>query len=247
MSEERSEKLRNLYDTCKALILDSSHVVEEVEKYRLDFKPPRTSVVILAESHAHTTQKEFRRLLKDNFRHYDGSRCRYVNYVYCIGNSESYALEREYPTRRRTSQYWRILYSCLHQVSNNSDFHEFEGGESKDRVGRKQELIRNLKNNGIWLLDSSLIGVNILAAETRKQIIGICWETWLKDLISQLKNEGLLCVMTVGASVHEMLSQDLKEMGLAIVKLDQPQNRLKGGYWKNYKRIYDACERYGLK
>lgn len=226
------------------MIVDSKGVVEEVEKYRNDCRPEKTTIVLLAESHAHTSQIEFRQLLREDFLHHDGSRCRYVNYVYCIGNSESWALESEHPIIRRTWQYWRILYSCLHLIRRNEDFHEFEGGSSEDRVKRKLALILDLRRKGIWLLDSSIIGINLLENKTRKKIIRRCWESKLQDLFSELMTDGLRCVITIGATVYQILEPELTTMGLEVVREDQPQRR--GSYMSNYRDFFRVCQQYRL-
>lgn len=147
-------RLEALYDRCKQLVLDSKAVVEEVDKYRNDWKPPKTTFVLLAESHAHTTERQFAQLLKRQFNHKDGTRSRYVNFVYCIGNSESFALEHRMETRSPTTQYWRILYSCLNPIRRNEDFYKFEEGSSEERASKKAVLLNDLKKAGIWLLRS---------------------------------------------------------------------------------------------
>ena len=238
--------LEALYDKCKELIIDSKDVVEEVEKYRRDWKPTKTTIVLLAESHAHTTQEEFNRFLKSDFQHNDGTRCRYVNYVYCIGNSESFALEHEDVTKRKTYQYWRIFYSCLHVVSDNSDFHDFEKGSSEDRVKRKKELLHELARNGIWLLDSSIIGINVLDNEARQLVFSKSWEFRLEQEFKALMTEGLKAVIIIGGTVNEALRSKLQLMNLDLVKVDQPQRRLKGGYITNYGLIYKTCEKYRI-
>jgi hypothetical protein len=239
--------LEALYEQCKELILDSKDVVEEVEKYREDNRSKKTSIVLLAESHSHTTQQEFNRLLKTDFRHSDGTRCHYVNYVYCIGNSESDALEHEGATKRKTSQYWRIFYSCLNHVKQNSDFHKFEHMLPEDRVSFKTNLLSDLKKNGIWLVDASIIGINVLDAKARNQIIKICWEARLQSLFRELKDEGLTCVIIIGGTVNEALRSHLEEMKLKVIRVDQPQRRLKGGHVRNFQIIYKTCQKYKLK
>ncbi|MFI5421628.1 MAG: hypothetical protein ACHQ1H_11730 [Nitrososphaerales archaeon] len=66
-------------------------------------------------------------------------------------------------------------------------------------------------------------------------------------MFEKLKSEGLVCVMTIGATVYETLHFYLDKMNFDVVKLDQPQARLEGGYWTNFKRIYNTCQKYGIK
>lgn len=219
-------------------MLDSKAVVEEVEKYRKDWKPPeKTTVVLLAESHAHTTDAEFDSLLKKDYTHSDGTRCRYVNFVYCIGNSESYALENEETTPHATSQYWRVLYSCLHPPSEDG-FHKFEAGSSKDRVARKIGLLTELKDAGIWLLDSSIVGINVLDREARRDVIRKCWDKRLASVLKGLKKRDLRSVILIGRPVELELRPDVSAMNLDVRAVLQPQAHVKGGYMRFYKRIH---------
>lgn len=225
-------------------MLDSKAVVEEVEKYRQDWKPSKTKVVLLAESHAHTTQAQFNRLLKKDFHHRDGTRCRYVNFVYCIGNSESYALEKETSIRSSTTQYWRILYSCLNPIRGNRDFYLFVSGSSRDRINHKRKLLNDLKKARIRLVDASIIGINVLDIEARRDVIRKCWNSRLASMLKRLRIAGLRSVITVGSPVSDELQSDLEEMKLEVKTIPQPQAHVIGGYLSYYKLIHQTCQKY---
>ena len=132
--------IHETYYECRELILDSPEVVEEVEKYRQDLKPKKVRIVLLAESHVHTTEKEFSKFLKKDYLHNDGTRCKYVRFVYCLGSSESKILEKPEPAVRRRGQFWRILYSCFHRINATSDFALFDGGSDEERLEQKDQV-----------------------------------------------------------------------------------------------------------
>jgi len=233
------------YRACRDLLLDSYEVVEEVEKYRQDCRPKTVKVVLLAESHVHTTEKEFSKLLKKEYRHSDGTRCRYVRFVYCLGSSESQVLEQPELAKRRRGQFWRVLYSCMHPINSNSDFLPFDGVSAEERLNEKISLLGELKANGIWLVDASIVGINGLDREARDEIIQKCWETSVGQTLRRLKD--LKQIIVIGETVHKALADELKEIGVNVDKVPQPQARTPGGYLPYYRKISDICQRYGVK
>src|SRR5947208_15221372 len=97
---------------------DPLEVVEAVEGYRNFWKPERVAVVLLAESHVHTSHEDFAHkwsFVKDAA--YEGN---FVRFVYCLAYGERKLADM--PSNRGTWKFWRILYSCLNPVTKNKDF-----------------------------------------------------------------------------------------------------------------------------
>lgn len=232
--------LHETYYECRELILDSPEVVEEVEKYRQDLKPKKVRIVLLAESHVHTTEKEFSKFLKKDYLHNDGTRCKYVRFVYCLGSSESKILEKPEPAVRRRGQFWRILYSCFHRINATSDFALFDGGSDEERLEQKIKLLGELKSNGIWLVDASIVGINVLNKKTRIVVMKKCWQGYVGQTLKGLKE--LEKVVVIGETVNQALSEDLKSLGVEVNKVPQPQAHIPGGYLPHYRKIFYTCQ-----
>jgi len=231
--------IRDTYHACRDLILDTPDVIEEVERYRQDCKPEVVKTVLLAESHSHTPEKEFSQFLKKECLHDDGSRCRLVRFVYCLGASESQVLEYPEAARHRPWQFWRVLYSCKHQIKATSDFISFDGVSSEQRLKNKLELLDDLKASGVWLVDASVVGINGLNRDARIEIMQTCWQGYVGQELRELKS--LKKIVVVGDTVYRALSKELKELGVEIGQVPQPQKRVEGGYVPYYQKIFKFC------
>lgn len=97
--------------------VDSYNVVREVDRYRNYWRPSRTNVVLLAESHVFTSDEDSRARIdysnyKDLIPDYPEG---YVKFVCCFGYAE-HTLLREAPhgmkLRSGTPQFWKILALC---------------------------------------------------------------------------------------------------------------------------------------
>src|SRR5438094_9128906 len=148
--------LRKSYDKIKWVIEnpESFEVVEQVEIYRNLWKPDQVKVVLLAESHVHTAQEDF---LEWSYGTNPTYRGRLVRFVYCLGYGESLVKISSNPG---TSQFWKILYSCVNNVSDKQAFAPILKSmtENRDqRLTNKVHLLSKLKDAGIWLVDASII------------------------------------------------------------------------------------------
>src|SRR5713101_840056 len=87
---------------------------------------------------------------------------KFVRFVYCLANGES-SLVPAVPGNPGTSQFWKILFSCIHQVSQNKDFGPIlRSTPDNVRIANKIALLLSLKQAGIWLMDASVISINHL-------------------------------------------------------------------------------------
>src|SRR6266516_3342231 len=136
--------LREAYEKVKQILEDpdSYEVVEQVETYRNLWKPASVNVVLLAESHVHTNQDDFLEWSYGENPSYGG---RLVRFVYCLGYGENLVKISSNPG---TSQFWKILYSCLHRTSKKHDFGPILKSLTRDkdrRIANKILLLQQLK------------------------------------------------------------------------------------------------------
>ena len=128
--------------------VDSYEVMKEVERYRQFWRPDKVIVVLLAESHVRTSQKEFNHhwsYVSDPV--HQGN---FVRFVYCLANGENTLVSSPVSRNSGTSQFWKILYSCLHKVSTKEDFGPLLRSTSTEkRIRKKIELLHGLRQAGI--------------------------------------------------------------------------------------------------
>jgi len=251
---EKIKKL-NLLENCN---MDSLDVVEKVSEIRNYWKPTRgnVKVILLAESHVHTTDDDFKVLSNKSIllKRLPGYPLEFVRFVYCLGSGEDELLNGNIKNNRGTRQFWKILYSCCNKIDSNSDFGPIlKKTPFNERIINKIKILENLRERGIWLLDSSIIGIAKSkkgVVKTRpnkgytKKIINICWENYTKHLIEESKPR---YIIVIGKGVYGTLCDKLSEMGFSgyegnLTVIEQPQARLEGQqHLDNLKEIYKVC------
>ncbi len=131
-------------------VLDTFEIVKEVERYREFWRPPKVRVVLLAESHVNTSHEDFVHYWSYGADpEYQGN---FVRFVYCLANGESNLVN--IPSNKGMWQFWKILFSCLNEVSGNADFAPILKGSTSDfdrRMQNKIRLLLKLQEAGIWL------------------------------------------------------------------------------------------------
>ena len=112
--------------------LESMQVVECVHKYREYWKPRKIKVVLLAESHAYTSESNFK--YKISKKYYENLALaqypeNYVRFVYCIGYGENQILDNKKTNNDLknpgTPQYWKLFFSCIHTIEKIMISHQF--------------------------------------------------------------------------------------------------------------------------
>lgn len=153
-------------------------VVELARRYYNHWRPKKTKVILLAESHAFTTTNRAlhgpgldESVLRDN---YFGPR-RFISLVYCLAYGENDALEGKAKDKanKGTPQFWTLFAACSsrgvdHVATTNSKktFSSsfaadlLKGGNLpvEERLKAKLEVLEDLRDRGVWLLDASVFG-----------------------------------------------------------------------------------------
>jgi len=125
--------------------IDSLEVVKQVEEYRQFWKPRETKVVLLAESHVYTDEKDYE-MECDRFilhRIMPNYPLRFVRFVYCLGYGEDRLLTRRRRDRKNTGtpQYWKILSSCVAENENDLKFHKVLKTETRCMHARALRIV----------------------------------------------------------------------------------------------------------
>jgi len=237
--------LRDCYDEVRrldsGLEIDSLEVVEEVSRIRQFWKPESVKVFLLAESHAYTRQSDFVNSWEIPRTVHHG---KFVRFVYCLANGESSLV----PSVRRnpgTSQFWKILFSCLNQVSSNEDFRPvLRSTLTQKRIANKIELLSSLKKAGIWLMDASIVGINRMDdPKARRSVLDYC-KSYIGPIIGGLKPK-LEHVIIIGATARDALRSKIASLGIDSTLIPQPQSHIPApGYFQFYKSYFEVCSKF---
>jgi hypothetical protein len=249
------ELITKKFSNCQ---LDSFQTIQCVEDYRNYWKPKKVSVVLLAESHVMTTDRDSQVTLNNTLNQKSelpDYPQRYVRFVYCLGYGENELLQNPEDLESKntgTWQYWKLLYSCNELVDSNKDFARIlkkSTPKLKERIQNKIQLLRNLREKGIWLVDASIVGVNNLSKKDRMEIIKMTWDNYLHHMLFSLESD--FHILTIGKTVNAALQESDKSIDYEERRgglISQPQARLsKQDRLKEYQQSYTICHRFAQK
>ncbi len=236
------KKLRSCYEKLRPIIgkdIEPYESVELVEKYRQYWKPNRVRVLLLAESHVFTTDKD-RTIKIPDIPGLRGYPKEYAKFVYCLGYGEKDLTEgNSHPKKDGTPQFWKIFYSCDHNIKGNKDFDPILLSKTKDdkqRLKNKINLLKSLKEKGVWLVDASIVALykngKKLTNSVMSSVIQTSWEGYIKEVIEKSNPEHIIII---GEDVARII-------GTKYSVIPQPNAHLKEKeHLTNFKKYYKLC------
>lgn len=224
--------------------------VGRVERLRQYWRPSRVRLILLGESHVYTTSGELVSRLKARKEYPRDLPRGFVRHVYCPGYGENELLDDPIldPPNRGCSQFWKLLFACVCAVSSPSQFHPLLKGRSAlgNRLAQKLSLLDQLRQRGVWLLDSSIVslyrpsGEGKPNARTIQLVQQSCWDDYVERVVVQAKPEGVLCV---GSGVAAALSSRLDRTTIPWEKVPQPNARLsRADHWATFQKCYKLVQ-----
>lgn len=236
------------------LKVDSLQVIHKVEDYRQYWKPKKIHVILLAESHVYTSDSDFSYTSDSEITEMLLNRypTNFVRFVYCLGYGENSLLGNPQLEQRNTGtpQYWKIFSSCTAESDSDLGFHRVLKTKTRnitERLLNKLEILYEMKNRGIWLVDSSIVGLYNPSKGRKdkragRKVIDICWRNHLKEVIKEAEPR---LVIIIGKWVENILSKRLNFMKVQNITIPQPQARGSSEWQlKNYKKYQNLCSRY---
>lgn len=232
--------------------IDSLEVVKQVEEYRQFWKPERIKVALLAESHVYTNEKDFE-IECDGFilhRIVPNYPLRFVRFVYCLGYGEDKLLTRKRPDMKNTGtpQYWKIFSSCVAENEDELGFHGILSTKTPSfitRLHNKVSVLQKMKDKGIWLLDTSIIGLYGTGQKNREnfeKILETSWKNHVSNLLTEVVPKHII---VIGKGVGSILRFNLRNLGVPFTVIPQPQARVTSECqlenYKTYQRICAKC------
>jgi hypothetical protein len=240
-------RLRTCYDKLQKILGHATEPYESValvEEYRQYWKPEETRVILLAESHVFTRDAD-RLITIPRLPRLPGYPTQYAKFVYCLGYGEKQLTENTlHPKRDGTPQFWKIFYSCNNCIRDSRDFTPILSRTNyEQRIRNKIELLVCLKQNGIWLVDSSIVALydngKKPGYKTMESVIEQSWQGYVRGVIEEAAPEHIICV---GKVVSNLLEGEIKKMvGSHYTTLYQPNAYLSSEHhmrsYKSYSRI----------
>lgn len=228
--------------------VDDFNSVNLVEHYRNYWKPEKVNLLLLAESHVHTSQSE-RSITFGSISELNGYPSNYVKFVYCLAYGEPQLIKhRNQPKRDGTPQFWKLLFSCINQVNNTTtSFRPILKTGTRNfnqRLANKIQLLIDLKKNGVWLVDTSIAAIygnpNQVSEKEKMSILKTSWDCYVKNLVIQCNPT---CIIVIGKRVDSIVASDLtKHFNGRYRTLHQPQARLSSKeQLNNFKKYYTRC------
>ena len=250
---ERRRDLRKCYDE----ICQLDHQVEEsfetialIEDYRLYWKPKVVNVILLAESHVQTSDSERDALISqiEPIAALEGCPRNYARFVYCLGYGESELLSTDKVRKNSgTSQYWKLLFSCLKDVNPQDAFLPIlkRNRQFLQRIKNKISLLQGLRDSGIWLVDASIVALYNQAKKPPRrkldEIIRVSWEKYTREWIATERPSKVICV---GKTVSMVVEQDARDLvgEKNYTAIDQPNAQITSKkHFENFQTVGSIC------
>lgn len=203
-------------------------------------------VVLLAESHVFTSDadREYKTKPIEGLGSYPEQ---YAKFVYCLAYGEDSLTEGVgHPAVDGTPQFWKIFFSCLNEVESNAAFAPVLKSETrtKQRIKNKIQLLKSMRDSGIWLVDVSIIALydrgRKPATKLMAKALKASWHGYTKNILQNALPEH---VIVIGKGVGKIVEPELIELvGNNYIVLPQPNAHLSAEYHlENYRSYYGLC------
>lgn len=252
------DKLRALHGKLSQLLApyfnqaESYETIKLVDEYRQYWRPDssnKVNVILLAESHVFTTDTD-RQFKINPIESLPNCPMQYAKFVYCLAYGEDSLIQsNNHPAVRDGSpQFWKILFSCVNKIESNESFSKILKSRTKNdeqRILNKIELLKSLRDRGIWLVDASVMalydGGKKPSANVIRQAIRESWLCYTQNVIQEANPNHII---VVGRGVAEIVEPYLKTLEKKYTVIPQPQAHLSAQeHLDNFKLYYDLCNK----
>jgi len=208
------------------LTFESYPVVKLVNDYRLYWKPQRVKTILFAESHVFTNELETAFKHTINLPNYPTS---YVRFVYNLAYGQSDTQSESVPNNGGTPQFWKLF----NEIAGNR-FRVVNNQNPKDKLEQKIHLLKFLKDNGVWLLDCSIVGLyqngQKPSINDMNDILVTSYLNYCKPILLQEQPENIL---VIGKSIFNLLQLELRQLNAHVDWIHQPNARVSSDKRRN--------------
>jgi hypothetical protein len=224
-------------------------VVQSVDAHRRHWRPERVHTVLLAESHVYTRESECVKMKSHSFIEPNDTTSLFVRFVYCLGYGESDFVGSDLSLNEGTYQFWKLLSSSIEPPSENSfaPFLKTRNRNFAKRMEAKYRLLNQLKEDGVWLMDASILalygpGKCKPRPAIRKKIIESCWDEYIHRQILEVNPHSII---VVGKGVNDVLQNQLAKLrpGIDVNCVPQPQGcRTTKRIEEMHQAVFTLCQ-----
>ena len=241
--------LRACYDDIAKLLgadAESYESVALVEEYRRYWRPDKVRIILLAESHVYTTDADREYELRDIYGLPDYP-TPYAKFVYCLAYGEdSLTQGQTHPAVDGTPQFWKIFHSCMNDPTAVAAFSPVLKSRTTitQRIENKIRLLKDLKNCGVWLVDTSIMALYDGGKKSKHKLMTHALRTsWLGYTRQVLQDAAPEHVIIIGKGVAKSVEPELQEdMGTRYTVIAQPNAHLSAEqHQENFKTYYRIC------
>lgn len=216
------------------LTFESYPVVKLVNDYRLYWKPQRFKTILFAESHVFTNELETAFKHTINLPNYPTS---YVRFVYNLAYGQSDTLPESVPNNGGTPQFWKLF----NEIAGNK-FRVVNNQNPKDKLEQKIGLLQFLKDNGVWLLDCSIVGLykngQKPSVNDMNDILVTSYLNYCKPILLQEQPENIL---VIGKSIFNLLQLEMRQLDAHVDWIHQPNARVAPDKRRNINKVSFNC------
>lgn len=225
--------------------LESYETVKAVQAHRDYWKPKEVRLVLLAESHVFTPDKEresahidLKKINHEVSLKLEGIPPDFVRFIYCLGCGENELLDENIEKNSGSPQFWKLLQAC---ISGPEKFREIlKTGETnfQKRVRNKVQLLTEMKNRGIWLVDASVVALYPKEKNQNnlKMAINTSFDEFVEPLLKDIGNPN---VIIIGKGVDKLIGQKCLKV---IDVISQPNARpSKKENQINFNNCHEMC------
>jgi len=218
-------------------------VVNAGERHREYWRPEEVRVLLLAESHVYTKGEECVPMKGPDQYGPEGVPDAFIRLVYCLGYGEREYAGLNLANNAGTWQYWKIFSSCAYRDgAPESDLVlKSISPIAMDRISAKINLLRRLRQMGVWLVDSSVLalykpgGIKPDRA-IRDRLLQVCWDEYIGHVVEAARPRQ---VVVIGQGVSQAIGGRIKSItNRQPLTLGQPQGL------RTRSQIADAYETY---
>jgi hypothetical protein len=225
-------------------------VLERAEEHRAFWRPERTRVILLAESHVYTQEAELTRQIRSFPDAPNGIPRGFIRLVYALGYGEDGLLDRAIsnPRNSGTPQFWKIFQSCIASPGDDVEYGRVQVSRTpilRDRVRAKVDVLTRLREHGVWLVDASIAALYLPgqpkpASTTRDEVLRASWDTFTSSVVASAEPAAILCI---GVGVVRSLRSRLDRLGIPWAGVHQPQAHLSSAEHGRIHELYSlVCD-----
>jgi len=212
------------------------------------WRPDRVRIVLLAESHVWTSRDE----AASQVHHPDRVVTGFARFIYCLGGGEPTLVTPAVFPNYGATQYWKLLHDTV-RGPHQSHAGLMKGGETNaaKRIENKLELLKSVRQAGIWLVDASIsalyqAGARLAAGSVYDRLLHDCWTSYVGEIIcASAPSRVVVMGNQVDAAIGEALRRDLGA-GVEVEVVHQPNAHMSAMELVRYRQqIFDLCQPSG--